>query len=458
MTLRRRLLLAVAVLLTALLVAGVLVLQLQRRSLLAQIDARLTTLVSSPRLLLQVTRTDPPGAPLPEGWADVYVGRLAANGKWTVVISPVGDPAQHPAVQPTEVLDPVTRRMQGTTSGARVATARLPNGALAVVAIPLDGFTQSMARLRTLLLVVGLVILGVLSVLVGWVQRLGVSPLTRMTAVADAITAGDQDARVAAADLQPHGTEAARLGSALNAMADANQASTLALQRFVADASHELRTPLTTLRGYAALHRSQPDVPAETAEALRRMESEAARMSRLVDSLLDLTTLDERGLASRTRVDLSALLADVVSDLTVLAPGHTVTSAIPQGLATVGDRDRLVQALMGLGSNAVRHTPPGTTIDLSASLTTDPGAPQGPLLVRIALSDNGPGIPEAHLTRVFERFHRVDGSRSSASGGTGLGLAVVAAITRAHDGTIRAEARPEGGVLFVLTLPADPPH
>ncbi len=485
MTLRRRVRWAVAVLLVAVMASGVAVLGLYRRTLLRQVDTQVTALAASPRLIVQVGRLDTGRQGLPAGLAEVYVGRLAADGTWTTLLTPFADPATHPKVAVDEVLTTAVGRgtttagpvrtsgdasAGGTTgtspSGAsnaagspaptvRVATGRLPNGSLAVVAVPTTRVEAALDRLRLLLAVVGIVVIAVAALLLWWVERLGLAPITRMTAVADAITAGDSAARVDPADLGSEATEAARLGRALNAMADATSASAARLERFVADASHELRTPLTTLRGYAALHRDDAAVPEATRDALRRIESEAGRMGRLVDALLELTTLDERGLTHREPVDVSALLADIVSDLRVLAPGHEVASDIAPGLVVLGDRDRITQAVTGLTSNAARHTPSGSTITVRGMAEPgEPGAAGAGSVVRIEVADDGPGIPAEHLARVFDRFHRVDGSRSSARGGTGLGLALVAAIARAHGGSATVESGPGGGARFAVTLPA----
>ena len=290
----------------------------------------------------------------------------------------------------------------------------------------------------------------VVGLLLWWVDRLGLRPIAEMTDAADAITAGDTTRRVPPG---PPGTEAARLGEALNAMIDTNAATQERMRRFVADASHELRTPLTTLQGYAALHTGRVGPPtdagtpadAEMADAMRRMGDEAARMRRLVDGLLDLARLDDLGVLEREPVDLAVVVRDVASDLRVVAPDRVVTVEAPATLVVTGDRDRLTQALVGLTSNAVRHTPAGTPVWLTLVELAD--------AVRVDVADAGPGIPPEHLAHVFERFHRVDRGRSSASGGTGLGLAIVDAIARAHGGSASVTSQPGRGSTFSLTLP-----
>ena len=325
---------------------------------------------------------------------------------------------------------------------------------------------------------VGLVVAAVVGLLLWWVDRLGLRPIAEMTDAADAITAGDTTRRVPPG---PPGTEAARLGEALNAMIDTTAVTQERMRRFVADASHELRTPLTTLQGYAALHTGRVGTPptmrasrdagraaepaepsraagaaepaadtaeaerAEMVDAMRRMGEEAARMRRLVDGLLDLARLDDLGVVAREPVDLGVLVRDVASDLRVVAPDRVVTVAAPESLVVTGDRDRLTQALVGLTSNAVRHTPAGTPVWLS--VVELPGS------VRVDVADAGPGIPPEHLPHVFERFHRVDRGRSSSRGGTGLGLAIVDAIARAHGGSASV-ASPARAGLDLLDHPA----
>ncbi len=270
-----------------------------------------------------------------------------------------------------------------------------------------------------------------------------------MTDAAGAITAGDTARRVPPG---PPGTEAARLGEALNTMIDTTTATNERMRRFVADASHELRTPLTTLGGYAALHAARPPGPlddagrAEVDDAMRRIGDEAARMRRLVDGLLDLTGLDAPDALRLEPVDLGDVLRDVASDLRVVAPGREVTLDAPDSLVVTADRDRVTQALVGLTSNAVRHTPDGTPVALR--VLTRPG------WVRVEVADAGPGIPPEHLPHLVERFYRVDRSRSSGSGGSGLGLAVVDAVARAHGGSLAVASEPGRGSVFALELPA----
>jgi two-component system, OmpR family, sensor kinase len=468
MTLRRRLVVAAAALAVVLLVAGTAVVLVQRAFLVARLDAQLAALAQNPRaILLASARAEASGtSTTPAGISDIWVGRMSADGTLTAVLTPQSDPNLVPRLGPGERVS--TPQGRGTASGqarrVRVVTATLPNGrAQAVLAIPTTSADVATTRLATTLGLVGLAVAAVVGLLLWWVDRLGLRPIAEMTDAADAITAGDTTRRVPPG---PPGTEAARLGEALNAMIDTTAATQERMHRFVADASHELRTPLTTLQGYAALHTGRvgaaaPDGAgaaadaadprqaaaerAEMVDAMRRMGEEAARMRRLVDGLLDLARLDDLGVVAREPVDLAVVVRDVASDLRVVAPDRVVTVDAPGSLVVTGDRDRLTQALVGLTSNAVRHTPAGTPVWLR--LVPLPGD------VRVDVADAGPGIPPEHVPHVFERFHRVDRGRSSASGGTGLGLAIVDAIARAHGGSAAVASEPGRGSTFSITLP-----
>ncbi|HYN66660.1 MAG TPA: ATP-binding protein [Ornithinibacter sp.] len=457
MTLRRRLVVATSALAVVLLVAGAAVVLVQRAFLIARLDSQLAALAQNPRaILLASARAEASGtAPATAGLSDVWVGRMSADGTLTAVLTPQTDPSLVPLLAPGEkVSSPQGRATaSGEARRVRVVTATLPNGrAQAVLAIPTTSADVATTRLTMTLGLVALVVAAVVGLLLWWVDRLGLRPIAEMTDAADAITAGDTARRVPPG---PPGTEAARLGEALNAMIDTNAATQERMRRFVADASHELRTPLTTLQGYAALHTGRVGAPsaaasednadAEMVDAMRRMGDEAARMRRLVDGLLDLARLDDLGVVAREPVDLAVVVRDVASDLRVVAPDRVVTVDSPHSLVLTGDRDRLTQALVGLTSNAVRHTPAGTPVWLR--VVELPGA------VRVDVADAGPGIPPEHVPHVFERFHRVDRGRSSASGGTGLGLAIVDAIGRAHGGTASVASELGRGSTFSLTLP-----
>jgi two-component system OmpR family sensor kinase len=252
-------------------------------------------------------------------------------------------------------------------------------------------------------------------------------------------------------------TEVGRVGTALNRLLDhveqslaARQESETRVRQFVADASHELRTPLASIRGYAEfLRRQERDgrTPSQedVAHTLRRVESEALRMSLLVDDLLLLARLDAGRDLETGEVDLTALVVDAVSDAHVAGPGHRWRFDVPPvGVVVPGDAGRLHQVLANLLANVRTHTPEGTTA--WARLHVEGGT------AVLEVADDGPGIPPALERHVFERFARGDASRSRSAGSTGLGLAIVAAVVAAHDGTVRVDSRP-GRTVFTVRLP-----
>ncbi|MEV4426088.1 ATP-binding protein [Streptomyces sp. R-07] len=259
--------------------------------------------------------------------------------------------------------------------------------------------------------------------------------------------------RVPEAEADPR-TEVGQVGAALNRMLDhvhsaldARQQSETRVRQFVADASHELRTPLASIRGYAELtRRGSEECGPDTRHALYRIESEATRMTGLVEDLLLLARLDAGRPLSYETTDLVPLVVDAVSDARAAGPDHHWRLELPTDSAVVrADGARLQQVLVNLLANARTHTPPGTKV--TARVRTE-----GPAVL-VDVEDDGPGIPPELLPAVFERFARGDASRSRHAGSTGLGLAIVRAVVLAHGGEVTVESAP-GRTAFTVRLPA----
>ncbi|GAB3599479.1 HAMP domain-containing sensor histidine kinase [Angustibacter peucedani] len=333
-------------------------------------------------------------------------------------------------------------------------TSGLGDGTL-VIGQSLTDVDDTIGQMITVLVVVGLAVLALVALL-GWlVVRQALRPLRQVEDVAGKIAAGDLTQRVPE---HPRSTEVGRLSASLNAMlAQIEQAFAIStaseerMRRFVSDASHELRTPLAAVRGYAELYRqgavSEPEALAGT---MRRIEDEAARMGGLVDDLLTLARLDEQRAERRSPVDLTVVAVDAVQDARVLDPAREVAltgRGGPLGPTVVlGDEARMRQVLTNLVANALRHTPPGSPVEVAVG-TDDDGF--GVLEVR----DHGPGIAPEQARKVFERFFRADASRQRASGGSGLGLAIVAAIVGAHGGQVGITETAGGGATFAVRIP-----
>ncbi|MUL46035.1 HAMP domain-containing histidine kinase [Mycobacterium sp. CBMA293] len=296
-----------------------------------------------------------------------------------------------------------------------------------------------------------------------WIIRRQLAPLSRVTAAARDVSDRELDkgevqlpSEIVHVDPIAAHTEVGQLGSALNRMLDriagalaARHASETRVRQFVADASHELRTPLAAIRGYTELaQRKRDELPADVAHAMNRVESETARMTRLVEDMLLLARLDAGRPLETETVDLTRLVVDAVSDAHIAGPDHDWSLDLPDEPVSIeGDPARLHQVLVNLLANARTHTPAGTSV--TTSLSSDSTG------TVICIADDGPGIPKALQPEVFQRFARGDSSRSRQAGSTGLGLAIVAAVVKAHGGIITVQSRP-GSTVFTVRLPSEP--
>lgn len=276
-------------------------------------------------------------------------------------------------------------------------------------------------------------------------------PLRRMAATSRAITGGDLGQRVRV----PEGGDAlAELAVAFNDMVGKLDGALVTQRRFIADASHELRTPLTALGNGVEMLQMGVDRrdPEARAKLLRLMSGEIARMGRLVDDLLTLSALDRDPLRAiaHTQVDLTGLVAQVVDETRLLAQDLRVElSLTSQGPLTIrGDSDRIRQALLNLCANARAHTPTDGAITIALAQSDDDAI--------VSVTDTGSGIPEEALSRVWDRFFRVDPSRERRGGGVGLGLAIVRAIVEAHGGTVVITSTVGVGTVVKMTFPLVP--
>ena len=316
---------------------------------------------------------------------------------------------------------------------------------------------QQMVLVAVMTLGAGIILVAVLGT---WLVRRNLEPLSRLAATATKVSRMPlRSGKVALAervdpvDTDTH-TEVGQVGAAFNEMLDhvdealnARHQSEQRVRQFVADASHELRTPLASIKGYAEISRREPDpVPTSVTHAMGRIESEANRMSSLVEDLLLLARLDAGRPLDDAPVDVSMLVINAVSDAHAAAPEHRWDLDLPPVPVEVrGDAARLHQVVANLLANARTHTPEGTRVTTSVR-------PEGDW-VRVAVHDDGPGIPDSLQPNVFERFARGDDARNRAGGSTGLGLSIVAAVSKAHGGRVEMDSRP-GDTTFSLMLPA----
>ena len=218
-------------------------------------------------------------------------------------------------------------------------------------------------------------------------------------------------------------------------------------REFVANVSHELRTPLTTVKSYAETLLEMEKDPTALSFT-NTILSETDRMTRLVKDLLVLSSLDHFKGAVKNKFDMAELCRDVVETMQLVAKeqGHRLILTMKEkNLAFYGDRDKIEQLLYNIISNSIKYTPNGGRIEvICARVYND---------IVIKVKDNGIGIPEKDLPRIFERFYRVDKARSRERGGTGLGLAISQGIVETHDGNISIDSVYKEGTVVTITLP-----
>jgi two-component system, OmpR family, sensor kinase len=270
-------------------------------------------------------------------------------------------------------------------------------------------------------------------------------PLRRMAAVATRVDAGDLHPRIH--DLGGQGHEVRVLGDAFNHMLDRLTDAFAGQRAFIADASHELRTPLTVIRGQLEVLAAQKDPSGDEVRRVERLlQAEIARINRLVDDLMLLANTEQTEFLLIEPIDLPVYVRELWDGMSLLARRRFELGPVPAG-TLVADPDRLAQALRNMVANAIEHTADehGLVRMRVERISND--------RILFLVEDDGPGIQIDQRERVFDRFHRTDAARDRASGGAGLGLAIVRAIADAHGGRVAAAASPEGGARIEFELP-----
>jgi len=402
--------------------------------------------------------------------SDYYIAFLDAQGSiYLGLVSAATQNTEVPNLEQFDVVSVVATR--GTPFTAELRSSKhpeqkpeqwrlvaLPSPELAgsvVVALPV-GLNNAIVRQYQAIGIGFSALLLAISALAIWLTiSSALRPLREVSAAADAIRSGKIDRRLPEIEGK---TEIALLNHSLNEMLGSIEGSIKArnatldrMRQFVADASHELRTPLVTLRGYAELYRmgafkSKKDV----ADAMQRIESEAIRMTSLVESLLALARLDGESELQIVSEDLAEVARSVATNVATGHQGAQITVTDSQGekfdgsLTAHFDEPAMRQVLTNLLTNAINFAG-----DKPIELALEQSATQTIIEVR----DHGEGIPKQLRTKIFERFYRSDNSRNRDTGGSGLGLAIVKGIVERHSGTISAVETPGGGATFRIVLP-----
>lgn len=381
---------------------------------------------------------------------DYYVAIITNDGE-VVDLSDPPETALRLPVDLTAVARLVDIRTVGSADGGtfRLRATTTEVGVL-FAAASLRPVNNAVHELQVILMVATVIALAVLAVAGAGVVRRGLAPLETIAAQADRITAGDLDRPV---EPQTPDTEVGRLGMALNRMlarihatVEEQRDGQERMRRFWADASHELRTPLTAVRVNAELYEQGVLTSrAQIDEAMRRIRISNHRMSALVDDMLRLARLQQQPSSATGPVDLTAVLTDCLEEVRALDQDYCWVGRIQPGLVVLGDPDLLRRAVDNLLVNIRAHTPVGTTGTLLARADGDH--------VVIEAGDDGPGVAESAIPRLFDRFYRADVHHTGTSSGAGLGLAIVAEVAASHGGTATAASVTPHGLCVRLNLP-----
>ncbi len=303
-------------------------------------------------------------------------------------------------------------------------------------------------------LLIGLIITALLSMLLA---KAMVTPIVNLTNAAARVAAGDFSSKPVS-DAQD---EIGVLTRTFDGMADQLEKTLDDLKKseemrkqFVANVSHELRTPITSIRSYAETLMDSDGLPKETEKQfLCVIMNESDRMTNIVADLLTLSKFDVGSIEfNYERFSFERSIQDIYSAMLLEAQkhGHEFTVDVPAPLPDiVGDRSRLEQVLINMVTNAVKYTPDGGKIELTVSSDGK--------TVSASVRDNGIGIPEEDVDKVFERFYRVEKARSRESGGTGLGLSIAKEIVTRHDGTLTLQSEKGKGTVITMTIPVEGP-
>lgn len=350
--------------------------------------------------------------------------RLPASSSWREVRSPDGA---------SLVVGTVIHR---SANGTRYAVE---------VGAPTAPIDAALARLLAAL-AIGLPIADALAAVGGFLLvRRALVPMERIARKAEAITQHNLSERL---PVERTGDELERLSISLNHMISRLEEAVQGSKRLVADASHELRTPLTVMRGELESMAAEPQASSGTREMIASLLEEVERLAAVVDGLLALSRLDTgEASAEWVKFDLAELVATTADQMSLLAEDKSISVVCdaPQRVIVEGNRARLKQVIVNLLDNAIKYTPSGGTVRLKVAWQNGQGV--------LEVADTGIGIPPEALPHVFERFFRVERSRSREQGGAGLGLSIVKSICTAHGAAVEVQSTSDQGSRFCIRFP-----
>lgn len=413
-----------------------------------QLDAQLLTLENQAAKVLKQNASAATGK-LPAFPSNFYIGTLSQPGQLTTVIG--GNEVGIPDVTGLDFgrsgVHYSTVPLEGSSAGQMRIRVLTKDRQTAVLGLPLQSVNQITQQLA---LNAGLATVAI-SLLLGtalmWVNKLSIRPIGVVTRVAQRINNGGMDSRV---PQLPSSSEAHELATALNLLLDESQRSQQRLRQFVSDAAHELRTPLTVIGGYSQLiANGQVRTETESLDAVARIRSESSRMSRLVNDLLTLATVDSGPTLSKKRVNISKIAETVVGDLRVVESRSQIDIVAPKEIWANVDPDLMTQWFVIVLTNAIEFCPT-KPITVSIAIANN--------CLSLSVRDQGPGVPNEYVATMFDRFVRAERLNPAQSkGGFGLGLSIARAIIDAHSGLIgvrtNSDVREESFTEIWATVP-----
>ncbi len=405
-----------------------------QRSFNQAIDNSLIATINEPRLLRELRGTDL--API-RGLADSFISiaRYEQDGSLTLIRSAgnVSDDELFPQLTPEQIIQASKGII--TVDGDhkfRILTFESRRNEIFVLAASLEGAQEAVGEVVSRTAIAAIVI-AFLSGLIAWffVSRI-FRPINQIVTAAHSVALGNFGEKMPKSKA---GTEFGELTNAINKMLSS-------LKQFVSNASHELRTPLTVIRGYSEILQKPNLDKEQQSRAVARIETESLRMEKLVKDLLTLTKADESQNQRNQTVDLNSVLKEHFEDLRIQNPDRNIKIDLPINFAIQADQDSIQQLFSNIVQNIVRHTPNDSQVEVSGKENSDS--------VEIIIEDSGPGIPENLRNQVFERFARLDESRSRETGGFGLGMSIIKSIVEKHNGKISLEDSKFGGLRIRL--------
>jgi len=417
-------------------VLGIIIVNGTKAVFIREIDNSLIATINQPRLLRELRNT----AQLPiRGFTDsiISVARYERNGTFTILRAPgFTDKDDFPVLTPEQIFQARTQII--TVAGEnefRVFALEPRKNEIFVFAASLEQNQRAVQEILFRTLIAALAIALLSGVIAWFVVSRFFKPVNEMVEVAHKVADGDFSQNMPKVK---NGTEIGELTNSINKMLQA-------LRQFVSDASHELRTPLTVIRGYSELLQ-KPNVDKEQSQrAISRIETESLRMVRLVDDLLTLTKADSVTPIFKRPIKIGQIIEEYFKDIVLQDPSRKIILNLKPETILNCDEDLMRQLFSNLAQNILRHTPQstGVTVDIL----------QDNQNTTIIIDDQGPGIPESLRNQVFERFTRLDESRSRETGGFGLGMSIIKSVVDKHQAKIYLEESPNKGLRVKLIFP-----